>query len=133
MVEENGGGKGGRRTRWERGPAWRRGGRLGGFVLLPLYPHYSYATTLSSLKEWRRVYGNPNGGPPLRTIEHYFDHPLYMRALVQRIGSVLRQFPDSSRVHLIFTAHGLPISLWERGNPYPNQIQHTTLLPPHLL
>ncbi len=28
-------------------------------VLLPLYPHYSYATTLSSLKEWRKVYGEP--------------------------------------------------------------------------
>src|SRR5258708_6194269 len=97
--------------------ALRKAGPLDELVLLPLYPHYSYATTLSSLKEWRRVYGNPNGGPPLRTIEHYFDHPLYIRALVQRIGSILRQFPDSSRVHLVFSAHGLQMSLVKGGDP----------------
>jgi len=108
--------------------ALRKAGPLDELVLLPLYPHYSYATTLSSLKEWRRVYGNPNGGPPLRTIEHYFDHPLYIRALVQRIGSVLRQFPDSSRIHLLFSAHGLPMSLVERGDPYPKQIEETVRL-----
>src|ERR1700736_6204982 len=33
----------------------RAAGPLDEIVLLPLYPHYSYATTLSSLKEWRRV------------------------------------------------------------------------------
>ncbi len=108
--------------------ALRNAGPLDELVLLPLYPHYSYATTLSSLKEWRRVYGNPNGGPPLRTIQHYYNHPLYIRALVQRIGSVLRQFPDSSRVHLIFSAHGLPMSLVERGDPYPKQIEETVRL-----
>jgi ferrochelatase len=108
--------------------ALRKAGPLDELVLLPLYPHYSYATTLSSLKEWRRVYGNPNGGPPLRTIEHYFDHPLYIRALVQRIGSVLRQFPDSSRIHLVFSAHGLPMSLVERGDPYPKQIEEAVRL-----
>jgi ferrochelatase len=108
--------------------ALRKAGPLDELVLLPLYPHYSYATTLSSLKEWRRVYGNPNGGPAERTIEHYYDHPLYIQALVQRIGSVLRQFPDSSRIHLVFSAHGLPMSLVEKGDPYPQQIEETVRL-----
>ena len=94
-------------------------------VLLPLYPHFSYATTLSSLKEWRRVYGKPNGGPQERTIGQFYNHPLYIQALVQRIGSVLRQFPDSSRIHLVFSAHGLPMSLVEKGDPYPQQIART--------
>ncbi|MFI5105137.1 MAG: ferrochelatase, partial [Terriglobales bacterium] len=53
---------------------------------------------------------------------------LYIQALVQRIGSVLRQFTDSSRIHLIFSAHGLPMSLVEKGDPYPNQIQETVHL-----
>jgi protoporphyrin/coproporphyrin ferrochelatase len=108
--------------------ALRKAAPFDELVLLPLYPHYSYATTLSSLKEWRRVYGSPNGGPPERTIEHYYDHPLYIQALVQRIGSVLRQFPDSSRIQLIFSAHGLPMSLVERGDPYPKQIEETVRL-----
>lgn len=108
--------------------ALRKAAPFDELVLLPLYPHYSYATTLSSLKEWRRVYGSPNGGPPEHTIEHYYNHPLYIQALVQRIGSVLRQFPDSSRIHLIFSAHGLPMSLVERGDPYPKQIEETVRL-----
>ncbi len=106
----------------------RKAGPLDEIVLLPLYPHFSYATTLSSLKEWRRVYGEPKNGPPQKTVNQFFDHPLYIQALVQRIGSVLRQFADSSRVHLIFSAHGLPMSLVEKGDPYPEQIEGTVRL-----
>jgi ferrochelatase len=106
----------------------RKAGRLDGIVLLPLYPHFSYATTLSSLKEWRRVYGDPKNGPPQRTVSQFFDHPLYIQAVTQRIGSMLRQFADSSRIHLIFSAHGLPMSLVEKGDPYPTQIESTVRL-----
>jgi len=105
--------------------ALRKAGPLDEIVLLPLYPQYSYATTLSSLKEWRRVYGNPAGGPPEHTINHFYDHPLYIQALVLRIGSMLRQFPESSRIHLVFSAHGLPMSLVEKGDPYPKQVGAT--------
>jgi ferrochelatase len=103
-------------------------GPLDEIVLLPLYPHFSYATTLSSLKEWRRVYGQPNNGPTVRTVGQFYNHPLYIRAVVQRIGSVLRQFTDSSRIHLVFSAHGLPMSLVEKGDPYPNQVEATVRL-----
>ncbi|HEY6946122.1 MAG TPA: ferrochelatase [Candidatus Acidoferrum sp.] len=105
--------------------ALRKAGPLDEMVLLPLYPHYSYATTLSSLKEWRRVYGQPDGSLPVRTIDHFYDHPLYIQALVERIGSVLRQFADSSRIHLVFSAHGLPMSLVKKGDPYPKQVGET--------
>ena len=113
--------------------ALRNAAPLDEIVLLPLYPHYSYATTLSSLKEWRRVaeqaaWIRPGGRPPERTINDFHDHPLYIQALVQRIGSVLRQFPDSSRIPLVFSAHGLPMSLVEKGDPYPKQIEETVRL-----
>jgi protoporphyrin/coproporphyrin ferrochelatase len=111
--------------------AIRQSAPLDAIILLPLYPHFSYATTLSSLKEWRRVYGPPsngghaNSGPKEHTIGQFYDHPLYIQAVVQRIGSVLRQFPDSSRIQLVFSAHGLPMSLVEKGDPYPKQIEAT--------
>ncbi len=106
----------------------RKAGPLDEIVLLPLYPHFSYATTLSSLKEWRRVYGSSNGGPKVCTIGQFYNHPRYVQAVVQRIGSILRQFPDSSRIHLVFSAHGLPMSLVEKGDPYPQQIEETVRL-----
>jgi protoporphyrin/coproporphyrin ferrochelatase len=105
---------------------------LDDLVLLPLYPHFSYATTLSSLKEWRRVFGEqdgePNRQPKQHTVSQFYDHPLYIQAVTQKIGSVLRQFPDSSRIHLVFSAHGLPMSLVEKGDPYPRHIEETVRL-----
>src|SRR5260370_18545562 len=108
----------------------RKAEQLDEIVLLPLYPHYSYATTLSSLKEWRRVADQakwelPAGKPVEHTINNFHDHPLYIQALVQRIGSVLRQFPDSSRGHLVFTAQALPLSLFYKANPHHKQSRET--------
>jgi protoporphyrin/coproporphyrin ferrochelatase len=111
----------------------RNAGPLDEIVLLSLYPHYSYATTLSSMKEWHRVvdhakWTSSRGAPPERVVESFYNHPLYIRGLVENIGRILRQFPDSSRIHLIFSAHGLPMSLVEKGDPYPQQIEATVRL-----
>ncbi len=92
-------------------------------VLLPLYPHFSYATTLSSLKEWNRWY--TKDGIPVRTIGDFHAHPLYIEALVERIDTTFRHFSDRADVHIVFSAHGLPMSLIEKGDPYQRQIQAT--------
>jgi protoporphyrin/coproporphyrin ferrochelatase len=94
-------------------------------VLLPLYPHYSFATTGSSLKEWNRQY---TARVPVRTIDHFFDHPDYIAAIVERINSVLCELDDPDQVHLVFSAHGLPVALVEKGDPYPKQIEQTVKL-----
>jgi ferrochelatase len=55
-------------------------------VLLPLYPHYSFATTRSSLNEWNRQYKPTT---PVKIIDHFYDHPDYIAAIVERINSFL--------------------------------------------
>ncbi len=94
-------------------------------VLLPLYPHYSFATTGSSLKEWNRFY---KAKVPVHTVDHFFDHPDYIGALVERINDVLETLPDPERVHLVFSAHGLPLPLVAKGDPYPKHIEATVQL-----
>lgn len=94
-------------------------------VLLPLYPHYSYATTRSSLREWDRLY---RGKTPARVVEHFFDHPDYIAALVERINGVLRQLPRPQDVPLVFSAHSLPVALVQKGDPYPRHIEATVRL-----
>jgi protoporphyrin/coproporphyrin ferrochelatase len=94
-------------------------------VLLPLYPHYSFATTGSSLKEWNRYY-KPK--VPVHLIDHFFDHPDYIAGIVERTNSVLRQLPRPDDVHVVFSAHGLPMTLVEKGDPYPQHIESTIKL-----
>jgi protoporphyrin/coproporphyrin ferrochelatase len=94
-------------------------------ILLPLYPHYSFATTGSSLKAWNRLH-KPK--VPVYLIDHFFDHPDYIAGIVERINSVLQQLPRPEKVHLVFSAHGLPMSLVEKGDPYPRHIEATVRL-----
>jgi protoporphyrin/coproporphyrin ferrochelatase len=97
-------------------------------VLLPLYPQYSYATTLSSLKEWQRLYHPSGSRPSEHLIERFFDHPLYIEAVVDRIELALSHFDRARDAHLVFSAHGLPLSLIEKGDPYQKQIEATVEL-----
>lgn len=123
-------------------------------VLLPLYPQYSTTTTASSLNEWQRQYAKLNGSrAPVRVIRHFYQHPLYLDALVERINEGLRQFPADKQetinvasplgtrldprpatpdprtaVHLIFSAHGVPMKAIEAGDPYREHIEATVRL-----
>jgi len=102
-------------------------------VLLPLYPHYSFATTRSSLREWDRQYlpkfkAKSGSKPPVKLIDHFYDHPDYVAAVVERINSVLQEVPDPENVYLVFSAHGLPMALVEKGDPYPKHIEQTVQL-----
>lgn len=97
-------------------------------VLLPLYPQYSFATTNSSLKEWKRLY-HPNGNvPKTHTVDHFYDHPLYIEAVSEKINLALGRFDHPDRAHIVFSAHGLPVSLIERGDPYARQVEETVRL-----
>jgi ferrochelatase len=96
-------------------------------VLLPLYPQYSLATTKSSLNEWERQYDKrPSANRvPTHLIEHFYEHPDYIAGIVERINSVLLNLANPEDVHMVFSAHGLPLVLVEKGDPYPRQIQET--------
>ena len=102
--------------------------KLDTLVLLPLYPQYSFATTLSSLKEWRRVSSRTRAASPAPreiVIEEFHLHPQYIGVLVRNIETALARFADRRNAHLVFSAHGLPLSLIARGDPYQRHVQET--------
>ena len=98
-------------------------------ILLPLYPHYSKATTESSVKEWKKQLALR--GNPLRIetslIESYYDFPRYIEAFVDRINKGLERFPAEIReeAHIVFSAHGTPMKLVRQGDPYSGHIKQT--------
>lgn len=94
-------------------------------ILLPLYPHYSITTTGSSFNEWKKHFRGDDS--KLVYIESYQTNPGYIRALNQRIDESLSMFPENLRndVQLVFSAHGTPVSLVKKGDPYSKQINET--------
>ncbi len=94
-------------------------------VLLPLYPHYSMTTTGSSFNEWKRVY--KGDATRLIYINAYCDNNHYISAINRRIDESILSFPVHTRDHiqLVFSAHGTPLSLVKKGDPYSSQIKKT--------
>ena len=95
-------------------------------VLLPLYPQYSYATTRSSLAHFQRVWGARGlPGIPIATVAQWHDHPGYLAAMAEQIVETRARMPegDGSPVHLLYSAHGIPMSLIDEGDPYQRQIE----------
>jgi protoporphyrin/coproporphyrin ferrochelatase len=91
-------------------------------VLLPLYPQYSSTTTGSSLNEWRRQWTST---VPTSCVTTFYRNPLYIAAVAERIDEALARFLDPTGVQLIFSAHGVPVSVIEKGDPYQQQIEET--------
>jgi len=94
-------------------------------VLLPLYPQYSSTTTGSSLNEWRRLW---TGSVPTFYVPPFYSDPMYIASVVERIDEALARFPSSSSAQLIFSAHSVPVSVIEKGDPYQRQIEETVAL-----
>ena len=47
---------------------------------------------------------------------------------MERIDEALARFPQAPDVHLIFSAHGVPVSVIDKGDPYQRQIEETVSL-----
>jgi len=106
--------------------------RPGELVVVSLYPHYSKAVGGSSLKEIREIVGRRCPGLPVRYVEEFHSHPLFIKAHADRIAAALATFPHEGRdTFVLFSAHNLPEKLIRQGDPYLDQVQGTikALLP----
>lgn len=86
------------------------------FLVLPLYPQFSYATTGSIA----RFFNNTN--LTFRWIKSYAVHENYVKAMQKCIADYLAsQNLDPKDVVLFFSAHGLPQEFVDRGDPYERE------------
>ncbi|HIJ96252.1 MAG TPA: ferrochelatase [Desulfuromonadales bacterium] len=97
-------------------------------IALSLYPHYSRATSGSSFNDLERALKGCSTKFELRCVRQFFDHPLYIKALTEKIEQGLAPFSDRSKVQLFFSAHSLPQSFIAEGDPYLDHIQATVRL-----
>jgi len=96
-------------------------------VVLSMYPHYTGATTGSSLNDFRRAARKFYPELAFLVIEQWYDWPGYLDALTARVREGLEKFPQEVRqeVQLVFSAHALPQKFIDRGDPYYEHVMAT--------
>ncbi len=94
-------------------------------VLLPLYPQFSTTTSGSSLKEWDREAKSAGLTAPSRRICCYPEEAGFAEATVVRLREALRQVSGEKPPRVLFSAHGLPKKIIEKGDPYQWQVEQS--------
>lgn len=94
-------------------------------VLLPLYPQYSTTTTASSLKDWRRAAAAAKLSAPSKTIKSYPTLEGLIGAQAELVVKGLRDAGPNDGARILFSAHGLPKRVVEKGDAYADQVGET--------
>ncbi|KAI1757274.1 hypothetical protein F4782DRAFT_221770 [Xylaria castorea] len=107
-------------------------GKGGRAVAFTQYPQYSCSTTGSSLNElwkWRqRLEGKAGQGTiQWSVIDRWPVHPGLVEAFASNIEKTLAEYPEERRRQavLLFSAHSLPMTVVNRGDPYPAEVAAT--------
>lgn len=90
---------------------------------IPLYPHYSSTTTLSSIEDLEKSIKKSGLHVKLKTLPHYYKDTHYNDAIVARIQEALGS-DNASDFELIFSAHGLPKKIVDKGDVYQKHIRN---------
>ncbi|HSW64838.1 MAG TPA: ferrochelatase [Dissulfurispiraceae bacterium] len=92
------------------------------FIALNLYPQYSIATSGSSMKAFAAALSR-HQGCSIAEVRPWHLHPKYLDALAAGIQSSMSEFVE--RPVVLFSAHSLPQSFIDSGDPYLTQTQET--------
>jgi len=106
-------------------------------VILPLYPQFSISTSGSSLRVLQEEFSkHPSRYSNLvhTVVPSWYERPGYVKAMAallrkeldaftpEQIAEAQREAPDIKPLHVLFSAHGVPKSYIEAGDPYQRQI-----------
>ncbi len=91
-------------------------------VAIPLYPQFSTSTSASSLADFARAAA---GRLELTGVSDHFSHPGFVAGLASQIQRAISTFKSLERTHVLYTAHSVPESLTEGGDPYISQVKST--------
>ena len=93
-------------------------------IALPLYPHYSIATTGSSVADLLEA--SRSFSPPfdIATIESWPVQPEYINALATTIKKGTALF-GREEVQVVYSAHSLPVKFIQEGDPYVEHLKLT--------
>ncbi|MDH5751325.1 MAG: ferrochelatase [Deltaproteobacteria bacterium] len=95
-------------------------------LALPLYPHFSYTTTGSSLEQLSTFLAGAGFKGRVSVLRSYPDTPGYLQALSDRLKETLKAAaPPTGSTVILCSAHGLPVSYVRHGDPYRLELYKT--------
>ncbi|MEW6209012.1 MAG: ferrochelatase [Acidobacteriota bacterium] len=95
-------------------------------VVLPLYPQFSISTTGSSLNRMKEILdSNDHPFERISIIESWQEDARYIASLASTVREELEKFPDPANAHIVFSAHSVPVSYIEEGDPYLDHTRQT--------
>jgi protoporphyrin/coproporphyrin ferrochelatase len=99
-------------------------------VTLTLFPHYSKATTGSSVREFQRALEKPHWRAKNFEVTHvdrYAADPVYLDAMADSVKRAWDAIPRERQAEtvVLFSAHGLPQKFIDEGDPYVEDIEAT--------
>jgi len=98
-------------------------------LLLPMYPQYARATNGSSINDFKKAAKNlgVTDRIEVRAICCFPDNAPMVEAMAGDIRKAAADLSDEEfrATPLLFSAHGLPKSVVDRGDPYQEQVERT--------
>jgi len=95
-------------------------------LLVPMYPHYCHATTGSIIVEIERYLRKFKPNIELEMVDDFHDNEQYINLLRNRVNELMESSNSPGRTRLIFSAHSIPQSLADSGDPYVTQIERSS-------
>ncbi len=93
-------------------------------IALSLYPHYSIATTGSSVSDLLEANKSLSSPFEIETIESWPLQPEYINALATNIIKGSELFAGEEP-QVVYSAHSLPVKFIEEGDPYVEHLKQT--------
>lgn len=100
-------------------------------ILLPLYPQYSTTTSFSSIEDWQKTAKKLEIDLPTKTICCYPWQAGWIEAGRQHLASSYNKALFTAKEkgfkppRILFSAHGLPEKIIQKGDPYQWQCEQT--------
>ncbi|PAF43059.1 ferrochelatase [Helicobacter sp. 11S03491-1] len=96
--------------------------KIDSIILFSMYPQYSTTTSFSSLAEVHRRLKILDYKPVIKVIDRFYDSISFNKAIICDISHHMKT-KNPAEFTLIFSAHGLPQSVIDKGDTYQKECE----------
>lgn len=97
-------------------------------ISLVLAPHFSSMSIAKYQKKIKDALNMIHAEIEFQHIMSYHDAPKYITALANRVREGIAEFQSGEPVHVILSAHSLPVRILKEGDPYDRQLRESAAL-----